>query len=261
MVQNSCITLYDTASRTGNPWNPMSLRARLALNFKGLPFKTVWLEYPDIEPTLRDIGAAPTFFDNPSPRKWIYTIPVIVDPGHLTPAGDPTVVPDSWAIAEYLDETYPNQNILFPPGTKALQALFIDHSIMHIILDILLPTWTPNFLPFLNDKSLPYFRQTREAFFKKKLEDVCPRGSQPWEETWDRVQKAFSEIATFLDKNSKGAAFVMGGQVTYADLVLASVLETIILVAPEEWEARVKHWDGGRWEILQRHCAGWSGMH
>ncbi|KAF8531885.1 hypothetical protein JB92DRAFT_1947190 [Gautieria morchelliformis] len=139
MVENSCITLYDTASRTGNPCNPMSLRARLALNFTGLPFKTVWLEYPNIELTLRGMGAAPTFFDSPSPRKWFYTIPVIVDPGHLTSAGDPTVIPDSWAIAEYLDEIYPNQNILFPPGTKAFQTLFIDHPIKHAIFDILPP--------------------------------------------------------------------------------------------------------------------------
>ncbi|KAF8517468.1 hypothetical protein JB92DRAFT_2176340 [Gautieria morchelliformis] len=50
-------------------------------------------------------------------------------------------------------------------------------------------------------------------------------------------------------------------RIPYADVVLASVLETIILVAPEEWEASVKHWDGGRWKIRQRHYAGWSGMH
>jgi glutathione S-transferase len=83
----------------------------------------VWLEYPDIEPTLRDLGAAPTFLENPSPRKWFYTIPVIVDPGHLTPTGDPTVVCDSWAIAEYLDEVYPDQNILFPPAKPCKRSL------------------------------------------------------------------------------------------------------------------------------------------
>ena len=48
---------------------------------------------------------------------------------------------------------------------------------------------------------------------------------------------------------------------TYVDLVVASFLETILLLHPDEWENRVKHWDDGRWARHQRHCAGWSGMH
>ncbi|KAF8478302.1 hypothetical protein JB92DRAFT_3149624 [Gautieria morchelliformis] len=82
MVENSRITLMTLQAVQA------TLGTQLALNFTGLPFKTVGLKYPDIEPTLRGIGSAPTFFDNPSPRKWFYTISVIVDPGHLTSAGD-----------------------------------------------------------------------------------------------------------------------------------------------------------------------------
>jgi hypothetical protein len=29
--------------------------ARLVLNFKNIPFETVWLEYPDVEPTLKPL--------------------------------------------------------------------------------------------------------------------------------------------------------------------------------------------------------------
>jgi hypothetical protein len=96
---------------------------RYSLNFKGLPFKIVWLEYPDVEPTLREIGAAPT-------GKWsdgrpFYTVPVIRDESHLTDKGEPTVVSDSWAIAKYLDETYPglDSQRLLPEGTMAFQML------------------------------------------------------------------------------------------------------------------------------------------
>jgi hypothetical protein len=56
------------------------------------------------------------------------------------------VVCDSWAIAEYLDQIYPNENIIYPPGTKPFQALFVDHSTKHIIFDNILPTWSINFL-------------------------------------------------------------------------------------------------------------------
>ncbi|KIJ24308.1 hypothetical protein M422DRAFT_274949, partial [Sphaerobolus stellatus SS14] len=46
------IILYDMPSKTGQPWNQMPMRTRLSLNFKEIPFKTEWLEYPDIKPTL-----------------------------------------------------------------------------------------------------------------------------------------------------------------------------------------------------------------
>ena len=103
---------------------------------------------------MRNLGAAPTFFDNPGARKWFYTIPVIIDPHHLTPSGEPTVVSDSWAIADYLDEVYPTPNLLLPPGTKALQSLF-DGYFTKIVLYILSPTWISTFPTFLNDESRP----------------------------------------------------------------------------------------------------------
>jgi len=52
----------------------------------------------------------------------------------------------------------------------------------------------------------------------------------------------------------------MGNRVTYGDLVIAGMLETIFLVVPDEWEARVKHWDGGRWEKLRGLCAEWRSV-
>jgi hypothetical protein len=39
----------------------------------------------------------------------------------------------------------------------------------------------------------------------------------------------------------------MGDRLTYADFILASVLESIMVFAPEQWESKVKHWNNGRW--------------
>jgi len=101
-----------------------SLPNRYALNFKGIPHKTIWIEYPDIEPTMRSIGASPT--STKANGKPHYTLPVIVDPSRPSPSGGPTVVSESFLIAEYLDEAYPDTRPLFPAGTKALQKLFTD---------------------------------------------------------------------------------------------------------------------------------------
>lgn len=177
MASESIITLYDAASTKGKPlgWNPFVSRARYigsasppaspsflivriaqfsyALNFKGVPYKTVWLEYPDIEPTFRSIGAIP-ISPKPDGSGPFYTLPVIVDPSRRTPSGGPTIITDSWNIAEYLDNVYPSPGLLFPEGTKALQALFLNHvttTLFYPIVRIL----TPPLLDFLNEASRP----------------------------------------------------------------------------------------------------------
>jgi hypothetical protein len=39
----------------------------------------------------------------------------------------------------------------------------------------------------------------------------------------------------------------MDGTLTYADFILASVLESFIKFVPEEWDRNIKHWDEGKW--------------
>ncbi|KAF8500069.1 hypothetical protein JB92DRAFT_2980192 [Gautieria morchelliformis] len=134
MSSDSIITLYDVPSDfSGKAWSSNGSE-QYALNYKGAPYKTVWIEYPEIEPTMRSIGAAPTK-KKPDGSPW-YTIPVIVDPSRTATSGGPTVVSDSFHIAEYLDETYstPSTGPLFPPGTKALQQLFYDHFFTNVLL-------------------------------------------------------------------------------------------------------------------------------
>jgi hypothetical protein len=54
---------------------------RYALNFKGIPHKTVFLEYLEIEPLCKKIGAKPTGESSTQ-----YTLPVIYDPATGTAA-------------------------------------------------------------------------------------------------------------------------------------------------------------------------------
>ncbi|KAJ6534443.1 hypothetical protein DFH09DRAFT_1405499 [Mycena vulgaris] len=52
--------------------------SRFILNYKRLRYNTVWIEFPDVEATLRGIGAPPSA--KRADGKPIYTLPVIVDP-------------------------------------------------------------------------------------------------------------------------------------------------------------------------------------
>ncbi|KAG6200635.1 hypothetical protein E4U35_006130 [Claviceps purpurea] len=136
------LTLYDIASRppvestcfATNPW-----KARFALNFKALPYRTIWVSLPDI-PTLRSstLRLPPTrFFADGSP---FYTLPILHDPNaspspsshshshdsdsdssssnsenHHPPPG--VLIGDSFDIATHLETQYPLSGTgrLFPP--------------------------------------------------------------------------------------------------------------------------------------------------
>ncbi|KAF8489744.1 hypothetical protein JB92DRAFT_3012325 [Gautieria morchelliformis] len=261
MASDSIITLYDVPSDfNGKAWSLNMWKARYALNYKGVPYKTVWLEYPEIEPTMRSIGAAPTRKKpDGSP---LYTLPVIVDPSRTAPSGGPTVVSESFHIAEYLDETYPTPSTgaLFPPGTKALQQLFYDHFFKNVLM-VTIPMALPEMFKHLNEGSRPYWRLTREAMLGGKLEEVCPKSSEKWDGVWEELEKAFGVLAALLDKNGKdGNTLVMGTHPTFSDFVIAAFLEMHFLLCPEEWQ-RMRTWNGGRWERLRDQCAKWRSVH
>ncbi|KAJ7904991.1 hypothetical protein B0H13DRAFT_2274571 [Mycena leptocephala] len=78
-MSNEPIILYDIPSKApGCAWSPNTWKIRYALNFKGLAYKTVWIEYPDIMDLCKLIGAEPTMIrKNGTPY---YSLPVIQDP-------------------------------------------------------------------------------------------------------------------------------------------------------------------------------------
>lgn len=49
------IVLYDLASTKNICFSPVVWRIRMMLNYKKIPYKTVFLEMPDIEPTLKEL--------------------------------------------------------------------------------------------------------------------------------------------------------------------------------------------------------------
>lgn len=92
-------------------------------------------------------------------------VPVIRD-------GD-TAVNDSWAIALYLEDTYPDNPSLFGgQGGHASAALVRQWALQSVFASCaplaILPVWS-----LLDDTDKAYFRETREKRFGKTLEEVC----------------------------------------------------------------------------------------
>jgi len=49
------IVLYDLACTKNVCFSPVVWKIRLTLNYKQIPYKTIFLEFPDIEPTLKGL--------------------------------------------------------------------------------------------------------------------------------------------------------------------------------------------------------------
>lgn len=220
---------------------PTIIALRYALNYKGVPYKTVWLDYLEIEPLCKKIGAKPTETkaDGVTP---FYTLPVIHD------QSTGAVVSDSFAIAAYLDATYPDAPTLIPAGTLALQSAFC-HTVPTLIRPLFLYL-IPASVKILNPPNVEYFRRTREATFGSTLEELAPKGGEH-AVAWKQLHDGFSQIDKWIREQGEGAKYVMGDTLSYADIFLASHVLWYKNVQEEsqEWE-EIKEWHGGRWANL-----------
>jgi glutathione S-transferase len=219
---------------------------RFALNFKGLSYTTVWVEYPDIEALCISIGAPPT--GAKASGEPHYTLPVIHD--RYTGA----VVADSLAIARYLDEAFPSAPTLVPTGTSALHAAFED-AFESTMVRALIPAMIADNGSLLGARSADYWRRTREARYGQRLEEICPEG-ETRNKQWKIVQRAFTDIASW--SRFEQDTFVMGDFISWADIVVAAWLTwTRRTTDGKKWEALLS-WDGGKWEQLTKRFEKWE---
>lgn len=138
------IVFYDLASKVkGLSWSSSTWKIRFTLNYKRLPYKTVFVEFPEIARVSQEIGARSTgTWPDGSPK---YTVPAIYDPSTKT------TVAESITIARYLDETYPDTPRVIPEGTEAFHAAIevairtvIHPNSMHLVMPLAPPLLSPD---------------------------------------------------------------------------------------------------------------------
>jgi glutathione S-transferase len=215
---------------------------RCALNFKTLEFRTVWVEFPDIEALCIKIGAKPTGrrvkpgHEEAGPQP-LYTFPVIHDPS------TDRVVSGSLEIARYLEDAYPDKPRLFPCGTSTLQAAFqaaFSGSIHPL-------AWLyPAVYAKLRPESRKYFRTTRETWLRKPLEDLND------ENYVEKFKANLDVVDRWFPANREAGPYVMGETASYADLIIVAALSALKNLLGEENElwTGVAVWNDGRWKGL-----------
>lgn len=173
---------------------------------------------------------------------------------------------DSYEIARYLDETYPNTPTLLPPETRAFELAF-QHAFVGAVHKHFMPLALLPICDMLNPPSQKYFRETREAARGVKLEELSPPGSKERAEQFDQLQKGFGVLTSWFDAAGDGRLLLTGGgpdgdsnKVVHGDTYIAGVLIWARITwgaESEEWKT-VESYDGGRWKRYLAFFEKWA---
>jgi glutathione S-transferase len=196
------ITLYDLAGADEHRrFSPYCWRTKMALAHKGLTFTTVPWRYAD-KSVIAAFGSD--------------RVPVIVDNGHP--------VKDSWTIAKYLEDTYPDRPSLFGGNGGRAAARFVNAwadtafngaLVRFVVLDI---------VDHLAPGDRAYFRETREQRLGARLEDVVAgrEGRLP----------AFHQLLEPLRQTLAAQPFIGGDTPLYPDYILFGSLNWARAISP-----------------------------
>src|SRR5262245_41083616 len=149
MAENNKITLYDLQLASGATISPFVWATKYALAHKGFEVDLVPGGFTGI----------PERTGGESER-----LPAIVDDGEW--------ILDSWLIAEYLDEKYPDRPTLIGNPSVKVLAQFLEGWLWQTAIG----PWMTCFIKQYRDRSLPqdhdYVTTSRERMFGAKIEDI-----------------------------------------------------------------------------------------
>ena len=230
-----------------NPW-----KARLALNFKSLPYTTTWVALPDIAKVRSSlhVSAVRKFADGTD----YMTLPILSDPSH------DALVGDSFDIAVYLQQTYPDagEGNLFPEQKLEFDAK--DLAILIPLSEVRESPW-PEYARFnvhvdaafsahvqLTVTGFPWDPESEEEAKK----EFCRRAGVPSydafklegearEKTLESFKSILGRLGGLFKKREEGP-FLLGAKATYADIIVGGWLRMFSRTLPEsEWE-QVRGW-------------------
>jgi len=195
------ITLYDLVGRDDRRFSPFCWRARMAIAHKGLEVQTQPTRFTEIAGIC---GGGQT------------TLPVIDDGGRF--------VSDSWAIAEYLEEQYPDRPSLFGGEAGRSFCLFLHHWVGTAVHPSLLRLVVRDVHDHLTPEDQAYFRASRERRLGASLE-AAQAGR---EQRVDAFRVTLDPVRTVLSQQD----FFAGRRPSYADYVLFGTLRWPRTISP-----------------------------
>jgi glutathione S-transferase len=186
------LIMYERVGDQGCRPSPFSWRVRYALAHKQLDTEYRPTRFVDVE-TIRNLSG----------QKFV---PILVD--------GQTVVHDSWNIATYLEDRFPNRPSLFEGSASRAVTRLVNHwadSVLYLPLRLLI---FPDFAQFLCPEDRDYFIRSREEDYGMTVEQV--RCESP------RWQKEFEAAYLPLERLLEEQEFIAGHSSGYADYIVFS---------------------------------------
>jgi glutathione S-transferase len=183
-------------------FSPFCWRVRMALAHKGLDYERVPWRYTEAE-AIRTHGAS--------------KVPVLLD-------GE-KAINDSWKIAVYLDEKFPDRAPLFGSEGERGIARLVNNWADVTLVPPMLSMIAADVVGHLGPEDAAYFRKTREGFLGKPLEEARDRR--------DANLVTFRKTTLLpLRLTLKSQPFVGGSKPNYGDYILFGLFQWSRTVSP-----------------------------
>ena len=228
------ITIYDLCgANQSHRFSPYCWRAKMAIMHKEFQIEEIPTPFTKIPEIAGGISA---------------TVPVIED-------GEKTIS-DSWEIANYLEQTYPDRPTLFGGEQGMALTRFVESWVNMSVNPIIASLIVKDIHDILSPEDQVYFRESREKRFGKPLEAVQQNRE-------DRVQILHDALRPF-SRILKQQEFFGGDSPLYADYILFGSLQwphvssSFDLLSDEDpimhWFKRCQSLNGGLGESVVRAC-------
>ena len=197
------LKMYDLAGADpSSRFSPYCWRTKMALAHKGLSVETIPWRFTEKE--------AIAF----SGQK---RVPVLLD-------GETTVT-DSWDIALYLDETYPDRPALFGSEEARASGFFVKRWCELSLHPALVRLIVADIVKILSPADQVYFRESREAALGARLEDYC--------HAREEHLNALDDCLAPLRSSLKATGFLGGESPNFADYIVFGALQWARCSSPQ----------------------------
>lgn len=211
------LTMYERIGHDSRRPSPFSWRIRYAFAHKGIEPAFRHVRFADVE-TIRALSGQ-------------HFVPIVTD-------GD-MVVHDSWNIACYLDDRFPDRSPLFSGGARSVVRL-VNHWADNTLGTAIRRLIAAQFILCLDAGDRAYYRSSREAAFGCTLEEYC--ADRP------RWLAEFAAVTAPLERTLGEQPYLGGATPDYADYIVFSVFQYARLGCPEEFVAEgsaLRRWRDG----------------
>lgn len=194
--------LFDLAAADEDiRFSPNCWRTRLALAHKGLPVETIAWRFTEKD-AIAESGQG--------------KVPVLV-------VGDKWLH-ESWDIAEYLEDNFPDRPSLFGCLQGRAAARFVNQWASEVLHPAIARLIVPEIAAALHDKDRDYFRTTREAAFGRTFEVIAAER----DEALVGLNRVLAPLRSTLTKQK----FVAGATPAYADHAAFGAFQWARVISP-----------------------------